>query len=316
MIARPGKVTLRDAARCVRVKRHFAGISIVAGLLFCRILRKRHPRRGRRYVSEFGFSAALRRPFMAISHRKFGLLLGFIGMCLFAGTLPATRLALSEFDVVFLTAARAAIAGSAGLVLLTVLRRRIPPRSLWPELVGAALFTVVGFPLLAALAMVTVPAAHGGVVLGIIPLATAAAAAVFAHERPSAGFWLSSVIGAILVLAFMLRRNGGGTVSAGDLFLLGTVACGALGYTLSGRLAAGMPGWEVISWQVVIFLPAAALATVFMWPADIASAPISAWVGLGYVGFVANIWRFLSSTRRWPSAASRVSGKSCCCNPS
>ena len=30
---------------------------------------------------------------MTTSHNKLGLLLGFIGMCLFAGTLPATRLA-------------------------------------------------------------------------------------------------------------------------------------------------------------------------------------------------------------------------------
>ena len=229
---------------------------------------------------------------MAASHRRLGLLLGFLGMCLFAGTLPATRLALYWFDAFFLTVARAALAGSAGLVLLGVMRRRIPSRSLWPELFGAALCTVVGFPLLAALAMVTVPAAHGGVVLGIIPLATAAAAAIFAHERPSAGFWLASVIGATLVLTFMLHRNGGGAVSAGDLFLLGTVACGALGYTLSGRLAAVMPGWEVISWQVVIFLPIAAFATFMMWPPNIASTPASAWAGLGYVGFVSQYIAF------------------------
>ena len=123
---------------------------------------------------------------MATSHRRLGLLLGFIGMCLFAGTLPATRLALSGFDAFFLTVARAAVAGSAGLVLLSVMRRRISAAIALAQNFGAALCTVVGFPLLAALAMVTVPAAHGGVVLGIIPLATAAAAAIFAHERPSA----------------------------------------------------------------------------------------------------------------------------------
>jgi drug/metabolite transporter (DMT)-like permease len=229
---------------------------------------------------------------MAISHKKLGLLLGFIGMCLFAGTLPATRLAVSGFDPWFLTVARAALAGSAGLVVLIVLRRRAPPRSLWLEMFVAALCTVVGFPLFAALAMMTVPVAHGGVVLGILPLATAAAAAVFAHERPSRGFWLASAIGAIIVLTFMLRRSEGETFSAGDLFLLGTVVSGALGYTFSGRLAARMPGWEVISWQVVIFLPLAALATFALWPADIASVSISSWAGLGYVGFVSQYTAF------------------------
>ena len=229
---------------------------------------------------------------MTASHNRLGLLLGFVGMCLFAGTLPATRLAVSGFDPLFLTVARAAVAGSAGLIVLIVLRRRIPPRSLWLEIFGAALCTVVGFPLFAALAMTTVPAAHGGVVLGIIPLATAATAAIFAHERPSFGFWVASIIGAIFVLTFMLRRSGGETFSAGDLFLLGTVASGAVGYTLSGRLAALMPGWEVISWQVVIFLPFAALTTFALWPASISSASFSAWAGLAYVGLISQYMAF------------------------
>jgi drug/metabolite transporter (DMT)-like permease len=229
---------------------------------------------------------------MTTSHRNFGLLLGFLGMCLFAGTLPATRLAVLGFAPLFLTVARAALAGSAGFIVLVALRRPVPPLSLWPEMFGAALCTVVGFPLFAALAMMTVPASHGGVVLGILPLATAAAAAIFARERPSIGFWLASAAGALIVATFMLRRSGTETLSVGDLFLLGTVASGALGYTFSGRLAAKMPGWEVISWQVVIFLPLAALATFALWPADIAKASISSWAGLGYVGLVSQYTAF------------------------
>jgi drug/metabolite transporter (DMT)-like permease len=229
---------------------------------------------------------------MTTSHHKLGLLLGFLGMCLFAGTLPATRLAVSGFDPLFLTVARATLAGSAGLIVLLLLRRRVPARSLWFEIFVAATCTVVGFPLFAALAMMTVPAAHGGVVLGILPLATAAAAAIFAHERPSLGFWLASVIGATIVVTFMLRRNEGGAFAAGDLFLLGTVASGALGYTFSGRLAARMPGWEVISWQVVVFLPLAALTTFILWPANIAGVSSEAWAGLGYVGLVSQYTAF------------------------
>ena len=229
---------------------------------------------------------------MTAYHKNFGLLLGFLGMCLFAGTLPATRLALSGVAPLFLTVARAALAGSVGLIVLIARRRRVPSRSLWLEMFGAALCTVIGFPLFAALAMMTVPAAHGGVVLGILPLVTAAAATVFAHERPSPGCWLASVLGALIVVTFMLRRNGGMTFSAGDLFLLGTVLSGALGYTFSGRLATLMPGWEVISWQVVIFLPLAAAATFVLWPADIATAPISSWIGLGYVGLVSQYTAF------------------------
>ncbi len=229
---------------------------------------------------------------MTKPHEQIGLMLGFIGMCLFAGTLPATRLAISSFDPWFLTVARAALAGFAGLAVIVFTGRRLPPPVPWFELFRAGLCTVVGFPLFAALAMMTVPAAHGGVVLGILPLATTAAAALFAHERPSLGFWLASVIGAVVVLTFMFRRSESVSFSAGDLYLLGTVISGALGYTFSGRLAMRMPGWEVISWQVVLFLPAAALATIALWPTSIASISISSWAGLGYVGLVSQYTAF------------------------
>jgi drug/metabolite transporter (DMT)-like permease len=228
---------------------------------------------------------------MTTSREKLGLLLGFFGMCLFAGKVPATRLAITGFDPLFLTVARATLAGSAGLIVLVITRRRLP-RSLWIEMLAAGSCTVLGFPLFAAFAMMTVPAAHGGVVLGILPLATAAAAAIFARERPSRAFWLASAAGAIIVLAFVLRRNRGEAISVGDLFLLGTVVTGAIGYTLSGRLTAKLPGWEVISWQVVIFLPLAALATFLLWPGDIDRVSISSWAGLAYVGLVSQYTAF------------------------
>src|SRR5262249_59868811 len=127
---------------------------------------------------------------------------------------------------------------------------------------------------------------RGGGVLGPLPWPPAAAAAIFAHERPSLGFWLTGAVGAAIVLTFVFRRSGGVSLPAGDVFLLGTVLAGAIGYTLSGRLAAIMPGWEVISWQVAMFLPLAILATVFLWPHDLKEIPAASWAGLAYVGFV------------------------------
>lgn len=227
------------------------------------------------------------------SRKKLDLLLAFIGMCLFAGTLPATRVALSGFEPVFLTAARVTLAGAAGFLVLALTGRPFPQRSDWIDLSAGALCSVLAFPLLAAFAMKTVPAGHGGVVQGILPLATAAAAAIFAHERPSSGFWLASLVGAAIVLAFVLRRNEGEALSAGDIFLIGTVVAGALGYTFSGRLAARMPGWEVISWQVVILLPVAGLVTFFLWPSGDSGISPVALAGLGYLGFFSQYAAFV-----------------------
>src|SRR5262249_56969916 len=103
------------------------------------------------------------------------------------------------------TSAARTIAETAGLIALLATGRPLPPRALWPEMAAAGFCTVLAFPLLAALAMMTVPAGHGGVVLGILPLATAAAAAIFAHERPSLGFWLTRAVGAAIVLTFAFR---------------------------------------------------------------------------------------------------------------
>ena len=224
--------------------------------------------------------------------KEFGIALGLAGVVLFGGTLPATRLSVAAIDPLFLTAARATIAGLAGLAVLVALRRPAPPRDLWGALVLTGLCTIGGFPVFTALAMFSVPAAHGGVVLGILPLATAAAAALVAHERPSLGFWLVSLIGASIVLAFVLSRPQARAFALGDLFLFGTVLSGAFGYALSGRLSLRMPGWEVVSWQVAAFLPLAVIATLALWPNDLAAVPLQAWAGLAYVGLISQYFAF------------------------
>lgn len=224
--------------------------------------------------------------------QKIGIALGFAGVALFGGTLPATRLAVGYIDPFFMTAARWSIAGFAGLALLLVLRRRPPPRALWGELTVTAFCTIVAFPLLMALAMVSVPAAHGGVVLGTLPLATVAAATVVADERPSIGFWLASLAGAAIVLVFVLSHNDAQALGIGDLYLLGTVVVGGFGYALSGRLSMKMPGWEVISWQVAGFLPIAIITTVWLWPSGLDQVPWPGWAGLAYVSLVSQFSAF------------------------
>lgn len=230
---------------------------------------------------------------MTVSRERWGIALGIAGVMLFGGTLPATRVAVGYFDPLFLTAVRASVAGCAGLALLVLLRRSIPPPGLWLQLVVTGICTIIGFPVFMALAMAHVPAAHGGVVLGIVPLATVAAAALVAGERPSLGFWVASATGAAVVIAFVLRDHNGVGFAVGDMFLLGTVVCGAFGYALSGRLSMQMPGWEVISWQVAGFLPFSLIAALAMWHwQTLDHVPASAWAGLAYVSFVSQFFAF------------------------
>jgi len=216
------------------------------------------------------------------SRERLGLFLGFVGMVIFGGTLPATRLAVSAIDPIALTALRTAIAGLCSVALLLVLRRPLPPRALWPQLVIAMLCVSILFPLFMAFGMQTVDASHGGVVLGVLPIATALVAVGITHERPPLLFWIASLAGAALVIAFALRQ-GGGAMSSGDLLLFAAVAVSAIGYAFSGRLTSSMPGWEVISWVLVIALPISIPAALLTMPADIAQLPASPLLGLLYV---------------------------------
>ena len=95
---------------------------------------------------------------------------------------------------------------------------------------------VIGFPVLSAWAMQTVPASHGGVVLGLLPLATAVVAVCISNERPSIRFWISGVAGSILVIAYSFQK-GLGSFHLVDLALFGAILCAAIGYAVGGQLS-------------------------------------------------------------------------------
>jgi drug/metabolite transporter (DMT)-like permease len=221
-----------------------------------------------------------------------GLLLGFIGMVCFAGTLPAMRVAVPHLDPWFLTNARAVIAAIGGGALLLYFRRRVPPRQKWFGLAVASLCLVYGFPLASALAMQTVPVAHGGVVLGVLPLFTTLAATLVACERPSLAFWLVALAGAAVVVAFALRHGGGGALVGGDALLGVSIVAAAFGYTYAGKLSFDMPGWEVIAWALMISLPLALVATIWSWPQHPAAVPAAAWVALIYTAMISQLIGF------------------------
>jgi drug/metabolite transporter (DMT)-like permease len=216
------------------------------------------------------------------SRERLGLVLGFVGMAIFGGTLPATRIAVTAIDPLAMTALRTVIAGLCSLALLMVLRRSLPPRRLWFQITVVALCLSILFPFLMALAVQTVDAAHGGVVMGALPIATAFVAVLITHERPKPLFWIASLAGAALVVAFALRQ-GSGSLSSGDLLLFAAVAVAAIGYTFSGRLTAQMPGWEVISWALVVALPVSLPAALLTMPADLSQIALKPWLALLYV---------------------------------
>jgi drug/metabolite transporter (DMT)-like permease len=218
-----------------------------------------------------------------------GFALAFVGVGIFGGTLPMTRIAVTVYDPWFVTVGRAAIASLLAAIVLVAMRRRFPPRPAWRSLAIAAVTTVIGFPIFSAVAMQTVPASHGGVVLGLLPLATSVAAVFVNGERPTAVFWFWSLVGAMLVVGFTLRTGESG-FGWGDLWLVVAGASASTGYAHYARLARWMPGWEGISWALVLMAPLTVPAAFLAWQPEWAAAP---WPVVGSLLYVSVLSVFI-----------------------
>lgn len=221
-----------------------------------------------------------------------GWINGFIGVVIFSGSLPATRLAVLEFDPVFLTVLRAAIAGVLAVALLWLFRERRPTRDQWLSLFIVAMGVVLGFPLLTALALQHVTSAHSIVFVGLLPLATAIFGVLRGGERPRPVFWIFSVLGSALVVGFAISQ--GLTASpTGDLLMLAAIVACGLGYAEGAKLSRSLGGWQVICWALVLSLPLMAVLSLWMAPASFSTISLSAWLCLGYVSLFSMLIGFV-----------------------
>ncbi|MEN5181390.1 DMT family transporter [Comamonas testosteroni] len=207
---------------------------------------------------------------------------GLMGVAIFAGSLPATRVAVADFDPIFLTAARATIAGGLALALLVLLRQARPRREDLFSLILTAIGGVVGFPLLTAMALQHVTSAHSIVFVGLLPLSTAVFAVLRGGERPRPLFWMFSVLGAVMVAGYAAVSSAVGSLH-GDLLMLAAIIVCGLGYAEGARLSRSLGGWQVICWALVLSLSVMLPLAWFSMPPSFASVGMPAWLGLAYV---------------------------------
>lgn len=207
---------------------------------------------------------------------------GLLGVIIFSGSLPATRVAVAGFSPLFLTSARAAIAALLGALLLAVLRQPWPKREDLASLVITALGVVIGFPLLTALALRHITSAHSIVFIGLLPLATAIFGVLRGGERPKPLFWLFSCIGSAAVAGFALSNDGAASLT-GDLLMVAAIIVCGLGYAEGATLSRRLGGWQVISWALVLSAPVVLVMTVLTLPPSFEGIAAPAWLGLLYV---------------------------------
>jgi len=217
---------------------------------------------------------------------------GFIGVLIFSGSLPATRVAVLDFDPVFLTVARASIAGLLALFVLLVLKEKWLARGDIYPLVIVSIGVVIGFPLLSALALQYLTAAHAVVFLGMLPLTTAIFGVIRGGERPHPAFWLFSVSGSLLVIGYAIAQGLSASPAGDILMLLAVILCG-LGYAEGAKLSKKLGGWQVISWALVLSLPFMAPITFFLFPLSYTEIGAPAWIGLAYVSVFSMLIGFI-----------------------
>ncbi|SDY44476.1 DMT family transporter [Nitrosomonas halophila] len=229
---------------------------------------------------------------LTANHRH-SLALGLLGVLGFSLTLPATRLALQGLEPAFVGLGRALIAAVLAAIALWITRSPLPSGRQWLRLACTALGVVVGFPLLTAFAMETVPAVHGAVIVGLIPLTTALFAIQLAGERPNWLFWLTTLIGCAVILAFAFS-SGAGALQSADIMLLIGVTVAGYGYAEGARLSKEIGAWQTISWALLVSVPVLLPPAVMTAPADIFAVEWVSLLGFAYVSIVSMYLAFIA----------------------
>jgi drug/metabolite transporter (DMT)-like permease len=217
---------------------------------------------------------------------------GLLGVIIFSGSLPATRVAVGDFSPLFLTSARAAIAALLGAAFLVALRQARPARGDLGSLAIVALGVVVGFPLLTALALQHITSAHSIVFIGLLPLATAGFGVLRGGETPKPAFWLFSGLGGATVAGFALFNSGAGPL-VGDLLMVAAILLCGLGYAEGAALSRRLGGWQVISWALLLALPMMATLALITMPGSWNRIGGPAWLGLAYVSIFSMLVGFV-----------------------
>jgi drug/metabolite transporter (DMT)-like permease len=229
---------------------------------------------------------------VAANPETLGLALGLAGVIAFSLTLPMTRLAVGHLEPAFVALGRALLAALCGALYLWFSKAKIPARAEFGRLILTSLGVVLGFPFLTTWAMRDLPAAHGAVVVGLLPLATAVAGAVLAKERPSSLFWLFAGLGSALVVGFVWLQ-GGGHIALADLLLVGAVVAAAIGYAEGAKLSRLLGGLGVISWALVVAAPVLPIPFGLEVARHPPAAPPGAWLGFLYVSLISQFLGFM-----------------------
>ena len=226
---------------------------------------------------------------------------------LFSFSLPLTKVAVGGFNPFLTATGRAVIAGSLATVVLLVRRVPVPPRQYFRPLFFTMLGAVFGWAILLALALQRTTSAHAAVIAAFMPLTTAAIAVRRAQEHVSRQFWVAALTGTAALVLFGLSRGGAsGGDPVADLLVVGAVLSSSWCYVEGAVVTRVFPGWQVISWVVVLALPVTVPASIVLWVTTSSDydTTTAQWASLIMLGLSSIYLAFFAWYRDWPQPGS------------
>ncbi|MFD4837545.1 DMT family transporter [Achromobacter sp. NPDC058515] len=228
-------------------------------------------------------------------------------MALVGSTVVASKIIGAGLPPFTATALRFAIALPCFALLMAITGARIPRlgRRDWLLLMAQAIAGSVGYTTLLIAGLQRASAVDGGIILGTLPLATAAIAILVLGERPGKGALAAIGVAAfgVWLMSSHAAGAGGATSLAGNALILGAVACEGLFILLNKRLHVPVAPLALSTIMAGFGLAFSALACLAEAPWTL-PLPAHALAAVGYYALVPTVGGFLL----WYAGSARVRG--------
>lgn len=212
---------------------------------------------------------------------------------LWAGTVIATKLAVTEMQPLAVALSRAWMAGLLALPLaLLSLKDRPRGAQAWRGLAAAALGANVLWPTLLAFGLTMTSGSHAALIMASLPILAGLIAVPVDGRWPGGRWWLGCAIAFVGTIWLIFRRGTEGAAEAsvlGDLLVLVGCAAAAFGYVAGARAATSAAAWQVVLWGMILaallLLPGLAFVDFSVLP----QAGRDAWLGIAYLAAVSSL---------------------------
>ena len=235
--------------------------------------------------------------------RTLGFLYLTLAMITVGSTVVASKIAAATLPPFTATALRFAIALPPMLLLIPVLKARLPrmERGDWLLLVVQACAGAIGYTALMMAGLARTSATEAGIILGLLPLVAALFSVLALGERPGARLWIALAAAVAGVLLATGGRTGGGSWT-GNLFVLGALVCEAVFILLNRRMRVALPPLMLSVLMTAIGLLLSALAALSEAPWQVHADRAALWA-VAYYALVPTVGGFLL----WYAGCARVS---------